>query len=235
MRLIRVFYEPEKVFAEIKDAQKGVWMLPLIATLLISFLTTFTFLSMIGLETITRNQLEASPRVTQSLGQERIDQMAREAGASTARKVVTYATAVAASAISMLLVAAILFGLAQMMDAGTTYGKVLAVCCYSFFAYGLVTGIMSIAIIAATSDYSGLDLGSLIKTNPAIFLDKSTTSRPLYSLLSSLDLLSFWLIFLLGLGLSKVGPKLKLSRALTLVIIPWVVWVLGRAGLAALF
>jgi hypothetical protein len=224
-----VLYEPEKVFAEIKEIPKGAWVLPMVALVLLSIVGMYAVIHMIGPDTYFRLQIEASPRAAQ-MTPEQIEQAAGSGFVSG----LTYTMGVAAPPLLLLIVAGVLFGLTQMMDGATTYGKVLAVCGYSNFVYFLVMTLMSVLIVAVSADRSTLDVQALVKMNPTIFMDKATTSKALYSLAGSLDLLSVWLMFLLALGLTKVS-RLKMSKAWTVVLIPWVLYVLVKAGLAAIF
>ncbi len=233
MGLLRVFYAPEKVFAELP--QDRAWVVPVVAVLILALLSSTAVINLVGMETITRMQIESNPRMAEQLGPQKIDDMAREAGASTVRKVLAYAAGVVFTGVIVLIIAGVLLGLMHIADVPARFGRVLAVCSYSYFAYALVTGVMSVAILAATSDYTGMDLQALVRLNPTLFLDKTTTNKALYSVLNSLDLLTFWAIFLIALGLSKIGPKLRLGKAIALVIAPWAVFVIGKAGLAMVF
>jgi len=74
----------------------------------------------------------------------------------------------------------------------------------------------------------------LVATNIAAFLDKNSTGKFAYSLARSFDLLAIGQILLLSFGISRV-VGVSFSRALTLVFVLWLLWVLLRAGVAAAF
>ncbi len=226
MGLLRVFYAPEKLFAELPP--KGAWVVPMIATVLVTLLIMTCIVSIISMEGIMRIQMEANPRMAQS------GQTAEQMASSMVAKIFTFVIPPVWVAILLLIVAGVLTGLAMMASAQVSFGKVLAVCGYTFFAGGVVGAIMTVVILLAMPDYSGVDLQNLVRLNPTIFLDKETTARPLYSVMSSLDLISFWQIFLIALGLSKAAGKLKLSKALMIVIVPWALYVIGKAGFSLL-
>ncbi len=232
MGLLEVFYAPEKLFAEV--GKTASWRLPFIAGMLLALVIAFANSALIDPGSIVRAQLESNPRIAEQLGQERIDQMVRDAN-SPAAKIRGYVLAPVMSAVIALILAGIFFGLSQIASAGTTYKKILGVTAYSSFAHGLVAGIGGMVVLKMMGDTSGADMFNLIKLNPTLFMDKAATSKALYSIASSFDLLSFWMIFLLGLGISKVSVKMSLTKGLTIVLIPWVIYVLGRAGIASLF
>ncbi|MGE5567880.1 MAG: YIP1 family protein [Rhodospirillales bacterium] len=232
MKLFQVFYAPEELFAGV--GKTASWRLPFIAYILVTLVITFANTSLVDQGSVLRAQLEPSPRIAEQLGQERIDQMAREANAPAAR-IRTCIIAPISSAVVALIVAGVFFGLAQITSAGTTYKKILGVTAYSLFAYGLVAGAGGLIVLLIMGDPSGAEMTNLIKLNPTLFMDRASTSKALYSIASSLDLLSFWMIFLLGLGISKVSAGMSLTKGLIIVIIPWIVYVLGKAGVATLF
>lgn len=232
MGLLTVFYSPETLFEEV--GRTGKWLLPFLAAMLVAAVITVLTVNSIDMSVAVREQLESNPRVVQALGQEKIDQIARDAN-SPRQKTISSVSAPVVAAIVNLIVAGILLGLMMVFDAGTSYKKVLSVCAYCGFAYGLVAGAGGLIVLKMMGDTGGVDMYNLIKLNPTLFLDRATTSKALYSMAGSLDLLSFWRIFLTGLGLSKVSPKLGLAKGLAIVIIPWAVYVLGKMGWAAIF
>jgi hypothetical protein len=229
--LLRIFYAPEKVFAE--DAKLGKWILPFFAALLVAVLMQAIMINMIGMENLTRIGIEMNPMASQ-MTQEQIDAAIQAANAPW-RKALQYGMGAIGMGFSLLLVSAVLLGLMHMADAATSFKKVLTVCAYSFFATAFAGAVLTAIILAGMPDYSGLELTNLVKLNPTIFLDKSTAPKALYSFATSMDLMSFWAIFLMGLGLSHTVPKMKLSKGIIIVVIPWAVYVLGKSAIAAMF
>lgn len=85
-----------------------------------------------------------------------------------------------------------------------------SVTCYAYFAKTLAQTVFGLPMIFF-GDVNGLNFGNLIPTNIAFFLDPKDTSRMLYALLESLDILQAWYFILLGIGMSrrsddKAGP-----------------------------
>ena len=63
---------------------------------------------------------------------------------------------------------------------------------------------------------------------------KSDLPKVLHRLASSIDIFSFWLIALMALGIAAAA-RFSFKKGLVAVMVPWAVWVLAAAGLAALF
>jgi hypothetical protein len=234
VHLLRIFYAPEQVFSELPD-KGGGWVVPFVAVLLVALLSTVMIVNMIGIETIVKTQLESSPRLAAQMDHKKIDEVARQAAESPARKVLTYVSPPIASAFVLCIMALVLLGIMQLADAPAPLTRILAVCSYAQFAYHAVTLVMGVIILSMLTDRSGINLNDLVRLNPTLFLDKTSTSRFLYSALSSVDLLSFWAIFLTALGLTKSVSKLRMGKALAIVIAPWALWVVARSSLAMLF
>jgi len=93
----------------------------------------------------------------------------------------------------------------------------------------------SVAILAVLWNRETIDpgtVGDLLHTNLG-FLVNPRSERVLHALLSSLDLFSFWTMGLLVLGLSAAARSSR-SRMAILVGSLWALYVLGKAGVAAL-
>jgi hypothetical protein len=65
-------------------------------------------------------------------------------------------------------------------------------------------------------------------------MDKAETAKPLWALVTSLDLFSFWVVFLLATGFG-VACKKATGSALWGVVIPWALIVGIKVGWSAMF
>ena len=70
-----------------------------------------------------------------------------------------------------------------------------------------------------------------IQANLGLLLDKSTAAKPLWALLTSIDVFSLWMVFLLAVGFGVASRKTT-GSAIWGVAIPWILIVLvqGRLG-----
>jgi hypothetical protein len=229
--LIRIFYSPEIVFAGLRE--KPNWLPAVMGTMLLALCSAYMIVNMIGLPNMTRRMLENNPGLADKIPREQQEEMFREAD-SPARRALSYGMAGAGTLVSMLVVSGALLGLMKMTSADSSFRHVFAAVSHSFWAYTLIGVTISYIIVFASGDRANIDPRNLVALNPAAFMDQGATSPFLYAIAASLDLLSFYLIFLLSLGLSRVAKGLSFGRALILVLVPWAAWVLGKASLAAL-
>src|SRR5215510_10687923 len=127
-----------------------------------------------------------------------------------------------------------------LMQAQTTYKKILSVFAWTYCSIGLVTTILAMASLMvrdpqSLADRDLLNPAGLAPTNLA-FLLADDSSPVLRALLSSLDVFNIWIIVLLIIGLAVVGGSRKITRGktATLVISLWCLFVLLKVAAAAI-
>jgi hypothetical protein len=143
--------------------------------------------------------------------------------------------------ICAFLIPSAFFALGLMiMQAQTTFRKILSVVAWSWCATTLVSIIVSIAALMVRSRESLRDLNladpaGFVPTNLAVILP-SGTSPVLSSLLASFDVFTIWFLILLSIGFAAISGKRKFKTSNTafLVFGLWAVWVLIKLGIAAI-
>src|SRR5262249_52807568 len=230
--LFRIFYAPGEVFAGIPE--KSRWYLPFVSTLILSCLASALIVNSIGMDNLVRKQLHSQPRLVEQLGEEKVEEMARHAK-SPARQVSAYIGGILSAGVIILVMAAILTALLALIGARAGFRNVFSVTAYSFFAYYSVLLTLSALTIFVISDKENLDPDNILISHVGAFLDRATTNKALFSIATSLDLFSFWLIFLIGLGLSKISRRITSAQSTSLVVGMWAVYVVAKAGISSLF
>jgi hypothetical protein len=104
----------------------------------------------------------------------------------------------------------------------------------AMFPYWLVSAAMTALILIGSPDPTSLDVKNLIATNVAAYMDKNSMARGLYSLLSSIDILSFGEIGLLAFGFSKIA-RTNLFFGFAAVGGLWILYVSAKMVLSLLF
>ena len=229
-RLQGVFLEPSRTFEEIN--LRWNWLLPMLAVIALSFLTTSVLVNSIGQETIIRQQLSQNPRI-QELPRERQEEMISDALESSLTQALFYAGPLF-SFLPMLIVAgALMLGL-LIAGSQSGFGKIFSVTCHVFFAYSVISTALALAVVLLAPDPTEIDIQNPIQSNLA-FLFNREESTFLHSFATSIDLLSFYAIGLLALGLSKISARLSFAGGLAIVGGFWLAYVLAKSGLAAAF
>jgi hypothetical protein len=229
--LIQIFYAPSVVFTKVKE--RGSWAPPLILTVLITMITAYFVTHMIGMENMTRRFFDEHPSYAQRLSPAQLQQAIQQSG-SPARVVMGSVSAGLIATIVLLIIALILMILLSVMDRKSDFPRMTGTVAWSAFPFTVVAALMSGMVLLLTKDTAELDPATLVATNVAAFLEKSSTGAFLYSLARSFDLLAIGQALLLSYGISKVAG-VSFSRAFGLVFVLWILWVLLRAGFAAAF
>jgi hypothetical protein len=227
-RITGVFFEPGKTFADI--GRRPTWVAPVLLLILVTMAVTFTMGQKIGWEQMVRQQIESNPRTAQMTAEQREAAIAMQTrmGGFFAYLIPIFLP------VYYLILSGVLLGITAMMSAGLKFKQVFAVVTHANLP-GVVSAVLMIVVMFLKNP-SDFNFQNPLAFNPAAFMDPQTSSKFLYSLATSLDLFSFWIIFLLATGLhAAAGKKLSFGGAMTAVVAPWALWVLGKSALAGLF
>jgi hypothetical protein len=227
-RITGVFFEPGKTFADI--GRRPTWIAPVLVLIVAALLVTIATTKKIGMEQIIRQQMESNPRTAQLPAEQREQAIAVQARIGG---MVAYAIPVLIP-VFYVIISGVLMAFTAMMSAGLRFKQVFAVVCHANLP-GIVSAILTVVVIFLKNP-TEFNPQNPLAFNPAAFMDPTTSSKFVYSLASSLDLFSFWVIFLLATGFSAAaGKRFPFGKALTAVLIPWAIWVLGKSALAGAF
>jgi hypothetical protein len=113
------------------------------------------------------------------------------------------------------------------------FRQAFAIVTWVFFAVGLVTTPLLLLVLQLKGDWN-INPQEAIQAHLGLLLEKSSAARPLWALLSSIDLFSLWMIFLLAVGFGVASRKTT-GSAIWGVAIPWAIIVLIKVGWAAIF
>jgi hypothetical protein len=148
--------------------------------------------------------------------------------------VMGYVGAVIGPVIYVLVTAAVLmFMFNAMFSTHIRYQQMAAITAYSFLT-GLVAIAMTIIIMFIKSP-DDFDLRNPLSFNVGFYLSQEQTPKWLMSIATSLDLFSFWTMGLLAVGVAVASRKLSWSKAFLAILMPWGLWVIVKAGWAAIF
>lgn len=224
MGIFEVFYQPGKLFSSLEN-RRGVWVLPLILTTLLSLATSAFAIRMIGLETIARQQIQSFHLSPEQM------QQAMDRATQPSQLYITYATTVVSVPLLLLCLAGLLTIFALIGSKQPKFSTNFSMVTLAYFPYTLIVAVMSILVLLISPDRSSLDVYNLLATNIGAFMDKDTMSAGLYSFLSRIDILSFAEIGLLSYGFSKVN-RTSVAFGLFSVGSLWFIYVLIRMGIS---
>jgi hypothetical protein len=231
-RLVGIYSSPQATFEDIN--RKGSWLgIFLIMAVLAS---TMAFLPQYRMdhETYMRKALQMNP-MTRKMPEEQVKAIVerpqgsfqRFSGMIFAPLGVLVAYLVCAGALLLVLV---------LLGGGLTFKKSLAVTIWGMAPPGFVNTILAI-IFMMIKDPDTLDIDPSKNVASNLSMLVSQADHPvLSSLLGSIDVFSFWTIFLLATGFSVASEgRLTRGKAATGVIILWALYIGVKVGMSAVF
>lgn len=232
-RLTGILWEPRPVFEDLA-ARPRFWA-PLILLTVLSIIFVSVFTARVGWDIYMEQQMErqaaSNPRIAQMTPEQRERTMEMSAAIA---KYAGIGGAVIGFAAMCLVVAGVLLGLMNSVGgANLRFKQAFSITCYSFLP-SAISSVLSL-IVMLLKHPEDFDLQNPLPANLGAFISSPPSPRWLQSLASSIDLFSIWVILLLALGFSVAsGGRMSYGKSLSLVIAPWLLYVLIKSGLAGL-
>jgi len=224
-RVPGVLFTPGKTFDSI--ARKPTWLAPLLLWTAASFSAVALLLPRIDFERMTRERLE---RAGQTISQERIQAIAEQQ--KRLAPVLSYIGAGVGPLVTCLIVAVVCWGALKAFGWDLTFRQGFGVTAHAFVP-GILGAALLLPILASRESVNPDAMGDLLRSNPGFLVDRSS-SKAGHSLLQSMDVFSFWTLALLAIGFASAA-KVSRKAAAAVILTIWAGYVLGKAGLAALF
>jgi hypothetical protein len=233
-RVTNVFSAPSKTFNDIKHGNKS-WWLPWLIMALAGYIFFAAVATKVTMQTVVDNQQRLmSEKQQEQIAKQTPDQK------QMAAKIGLYITEgiFAAGPVFVLVIAAIvslvLWGTINFVFGGkASFGSVFAVW---FFANlpSILKTLLGIVVIYAGGTPETFNIKNYAPTNVAAFLPVMETNKAIYDLASSLDIVTIWSLFLMGMGIAIVAG-VKRSSGYIAVFGWWALMVIISVGWAAAF
>ncbi len=220
-RLVGVILEPGRTFEAI--ARRPTFLLAVIVTIVISTVAAAVLYSRIDMAQMMEAQIRSSS-AGERMTAEQIRQQVETITTSPFYKVMLWAGPILANPIMVVALAGILLLMVYLAGSETTFLKVLGVAAHAMFFMSLVSGGLMIIVLLLAADPQAIDIQNPLYTNLG-HLVSAKESPVLNRLLSSVDIITLYVIYLLGLGLSKVCSRMSVGKGVFLVAVPWLVYV----------
>jgi len=223
-RIVGVFFSPGRTFESI--AERPTWLLPVILWVLCSVAVSAALVPRMDFEKMMRERFERSgQKVSDEQLQTIVERQKRFA------PVFGYFGAVAAPVLISLLVAVILWGSLRAFGWDTSYPQSLGATAHAFLP-SVVGSLLLIPLVVRQERVDPSAMGDMLRSNLGFLVERN--AKALHSLLGSIDVFSFWTLALLVIGFAAAA-KIRKGQAAGVILTLWAVYVLGKAGLAALF
>lgn len=230
-RVANIFTAPSKTFEDIKRGNKS-WWLPLIIMAIVGYILFAAIYTKIGMQQVVENQIRMDPKAAERMAQ--MPQEQRETG----EKISLYFTegAFIASPVLVMVIAAIvslvMWGTINFVFGGkATFASVFAVWFYASLP-SIIKSLLGAIVVFAGMAPESFNIKNFAPTNLGAFLDPIETNKALYSLATSLDVITIWTLVLIGMGTATVAG-VKRGSGYIAVFGWWAIIVLFGVGFAA--
>jgi hypothetical protein len=222
-----VLFAPADTFRDI--ARRPDVLVPLLVLVIVSYIATIVIIPKMDWDAVTAQQAEQIKKKNPNTSDADIARMGKFAKAiGTVTAYVMPVLLIAWYAI----VAAVLLGVFRLFGGEGTFKQAFSTTLYSWMpmVLGSIVGVIVVALRPGLVDPT--TMVTLVKSNPAFLVDPKSQAA-LFSLLSSLDIFTIWVIVLLSIGFATLARTSK-AKAAGIVVGLWVVLILIKVGLAAL-
>ncbi len=228
-RIIGVFFDPKKTFADVIERPR--WIIPVVILSILSLIFITLYGQRFGWEQVVKQQMEESGRA-QNMTAEQFQQ-AVTMGAKIG-SVIGYVQSLIGPLIMVLICAAVLMFMANSI-VGT---KIRLPQMMGIVGYASLTGLVTVPLMILVmflKNKEDYDIRNPLAFNLGAFLS-ADSAKWLKALLGSFDLFSFWTMSLIAVGIMVAGGrKISFGKALGVVLVPWLVWVVLKTAGSAMF
>lgn len=226
-RLLGVFYEPGKVFADVAEHPR--WgIAPILISILVGIALVYSISTHIGWEQTIRQTLANNPRTADLPADQ------REKAIATGTKIASiggWVGAILGAPFSVLIIAGVLTGLFNgLLGTELKFAKMFAITAYAMLVRALFTALLILIVYLKPPEEFNIQVSPF---SPAAYMNRLDYPKWLMSLAGSLDLFTIWSIVLLAIGFSVAAKKLSFTKSLTAIAIPWLLWVVASMALTS--
>jgi len=232
-RVVYTFTAPSKTFNDIKRSTS--WWLPFLIMAIVGYILFAAVTMKVGMQQVVDNQIHLDPKSEARMAQ------GTPAQQEMSKKISLYVTEgifvgnpifviIGVGLMSLVLWATINFG----FGGKAKYWSVFSVWMYASLPTAVKVLLGTVVIFAGIAPEQ-FNIKNYAPTNAAaIFMDPASSNKALYSLVSSIDLITIWFLVLLSIGVATVAG-LKRSSGYIAVFGWWILLVLIGVGWAAAF
>jgi hypothetical protein len=224
-RVAGVLASPGPTFAAI--ARRPGWVLPLVISTVLSLAATAAIVPRIDFEAAVRERIAAR---NQSIPEERVEQII--AAQKKFGGFFGYVSALLVPTFIALVLALVFWISFKAFGWELTFRKSFGVTAHALLPS--IFGSMLLIFFATRLDLINPgEIGDLTHANLGLLVDRHA-NPVLHSLLRSVDVISMWVLALLVIGFA-IAANVPRKESGLLIGALWAIFVLGKAGFAALF
>jgi len=232
-RFTNTFAAPSKTFEDIKRGNRS-WWLPFIIYVILGFVFYGVVNAKVGMRQVSENQIKLSPKAEDQMAQLAPEQREQRMNISAKFTQAIFLATPIILLIMGLVISAVLLGTINFGFGGRAkFGSIFAVWMYAMLPSCIKT-ILGVVVLYAGAAPESFNIKNFAPTNVGAFLNPLETNAGLYSLATSIDIITIWCLVLVGIGTALVAG-VKRSAGYIAAFGWWAVVIVVGAGLAAAF
>jgi hypothetical protein len=230
-RVVDTFTAPSKTFTDIKLGHKS-WWLPFVVYVILGFAFYGAVNSKVGMRQVVDNQVRLSPKSEERMAQLTPEQRESQMKISTTITQVVFVAGPVFLLVMGAIISLVLWGTLNFAFGGKAkFGSIFSVWMYAMLP-SIIKTILGIVVIYAGVAPESFNIKNFAPTNLGAFLP-TDTNPALYSLATSIDIITIWSLALVGIG-SAIVAGVKRSSGYISSFGWWAIVVLVSAGWAAI-
>jgi hypothetical protein len=223
-RIPGVFFSPGNTFEAI--ARRPTWLLPMILWILCSLAVSAVLVPRMDFEKMTRDRIEKSGR---TIPEDQLQTMVERQ--KQFAPIFAYGGAALAPVVIGLLTAVIFWGAFRAFGWDVTFPQSFGATMHGYLP-AILGSLLLLPLLARQDRVDPSAMGDILRSNLGFLVSRD--NKVLHSLLSSIDLFSFWTLALMVIGFAAAA-RIRKAPAAGLIVGLWAAYVLAKAGLAAVF
>jgi hypothetical protein len=228
-RIIGVFFSPKETFQSI--AQRPSWILPVVLMTVLGVVVAFSLNKKVDWREVASKRIEESSRASQLSAEQKEQQIAMGAKISPA---IAYAIGLAAPILLAVIVGGVMLGAYNLLGGANANFKVAMGIVSHAYVVTMVNSLLFLLILFLKPPGT-VNIENPVASNVGAFLPDGI-SKTVMALGTAIDLFSFWVICLIGVGFAAFNPKkLKLGSSIGIALAAWAVYQAFRLGLTFIF
>jgi hypothetical protein len=221
-RLWMMFMSPGEVFADI--GIKPTWAVLLAVLVILGIAYQAVVVPHVDIEgTIRARVAEQDQPVSESQIQ----------GAVKFAEVIARLGPVIVPVFWMVIAATFFFLMLKLVGSEADYPRAFSTTLHAYWPPTIVALVLTSILIQKVGKVQEDELARLVKANIGAFMSPDAPAW-LTSVASTISVFNLWAVILLFMGFATVG-KLSKGKAAAVALVPWVAWIIVKAGLTALF
>jgi energy-converting hydrogenase Eha subunit A len=224
-RVWTMFTSPGEVFSDI--GIKPTWVLIMAVLVILMVAAQAVIMPHVDTEATLRARLESRGR---ELSETQMENAVKQAEKfSRFGPIVTFVV----GPIAWVIMGAVFFLMLKLVGSEADYPRALSTTLHGYWPPTLVQLALTTILVQRVGKVPQDDLAHVVKANLGAFMSADTPAW-LSAAAGTISVFNIWAVVLLIIGFAAVG-KLSRGKAAAVVLVPWILWLVAKAGLTAVF